>query len=94
MNALVTNFEYEAGEDRKPLERVSARILPVLGQFMNEVISNKDNSQAMNMLYLILKVFDKCTRIKMSDYLMRGDKLDPWIKCFKIILDFPCPPDL
>ena len=46
------------------------------------------------MLHLIVKIFDKCNRVKMCDYFLKGTALDSWAQCFKIILDMQCPPEL
>jgi len=75
------------------LFKVCSSIFPVLERLMGQMISNKDNVEAMHMLHMICKIFFKTNRLRVVPYLMGEDILDPWIRHFKTILDWPAPPE-
>ena len=91
---LVGCYEFEYDEDRKPVNEICKDVFSILGQRVNDMIKHKENEEALGMLHLILKVFYKYNQVEMCSYLCDEKNVDPWIRCFKIILDMKCPPEL
>jgi hypothetical protein len=92
--ALAARYEFEMDEDRLPLHTIIQESFSVLGSLVNDMINNKENTDALYMLHLVCKVFYVGNQLQISPYLMEGDNLDPWILFFKTILDMECPIDL
>jgi hypothetical protein len=91
---LASRYEFELDEDRLPLHKIIKDSFSVLGALVNDMINNKENTDALYMLHLICKVFYVSNQLQMCPYLMEGDNLDPWIMFLKTIMDMPCPDDL
>jgi hypothetical protein len=89
--ALAARYEFEMDEDRLPLHHIIQESFSVLGNLVNDMINNKENTDALYMLHLVCKVFYVGNQLQMCPYLMEGDNLDPWIMFFKTILDMECP---
>ena len=66
----------------------------MLGPLINQLMTNKENSDALMILHLICKVFFKSNYLKVCPCLMKDGALDPWIQFFKTILDMPTPAEL
>lgn len=60
LHALSARYEFELKEERLPLYQIIRESFPVLVSLVNDMIKNKDNSDALYILYLIMKVFHKC----------------------------------
>jgi hypothetical protein len=54
---LAARFEFELDEDREPLHQIIKDSFSVLGLLVNDMITNKENLDALYMLHLICKVF-------------------------------------
>lgn len=92
--ALAARYEFEMDEEREPLFLIINQAFSVLGGLVNDLISHRDNQDALHILHLICKVFYVSNQLQLSPYLMVDNNLDPWIHFFKTILDMPCPKDL
>ena len=55
--ALAARYEFEMDEDRLPLHEIIQTSFSVLGSLVNDMINNKENSDALYMLHLVCKVF-------------------------------------
>jgi hypothetical protein len=55
--ALAARYEFEFDEDRYPLHEIIKESFAILGSLINEMINNRENTDALYMLHLICKVF-------------------------------------
>lgn len=54
---LCKKFEYELEEGREPLYDIIAQSFGILGTLINQLINLSDNPQALDVLFLICKIF-------------------------------------
>ena len=55
--ALTARYEFELDEEREPLFEIIKKSYDRLGQLVNEMIINKENTDALFMMHLVCKVF-------------------------------------
>lgn len=55
--ALCSRYEFELDEDREPLFEIIKRCFDRMGELVNEMIINKENTDALFMMHLVCKVF-------------------------------------
>jgi hypothetical protein len=82
MKGLCKKYEYELEEGRQPIYDIIAKTFGVLGGLINQLINVHDNEEALQMLYLICKIFYISNQLYMCPYLAQDSTLDPWIKFF------------
>lgn len=57
LHALVGKYEYEMEEDREPLFQIIDFSFTKLGNLINTLVQHTESEIALNILYLICKVF-------------------------------------
>jgi len=85
--ALVKKYEFELEDDRIPLQTIQQECFGILGNLINHLIGNLENETALNILYLVCKIFYVSNQLVISQFLTQNGTIHPWIIFFKQLMD-------
>lgn len=86
---VVKKYEFQLDEDRVPLQNIQRDCFGILGNLINQLISNLENEIALRILHLICKIFYVSNQLQLATFLLEPGTIDPWIMFFKSLLDQP-----